>query len=386
MSSDHTPWFVFAGGGTGGHLYPALSVVDQLRGFDRPMDVTFFCTSRPIDGEVLGKMRVESHPLSVRPFSTRPWQWAGFLYHWRRSVTECMQAFRRRPPAVVVGAGGYASGPPVEAALRLRIPAFLLNPDAVPGRANRHFAARPRLTGIFAQWDITRTYFPPSAPVWVMGCPVREGFRPRSPAERADTLRSFDLESDRPTLLVTGASQGARTINEALMLLAEEIARTEWQVLHLSGKDDRQRVERCYAEAGLPARVLTFTDRMPEAMSASDLIVARAGASSLAEITSTGIPAILLPYPYHRDEHQRHNGQQLVDGGAALMMRDTKDAASNATALRPLLNKLMTQGELRGRMKESSLRMGRPKAARQIAGRLAESAGWDVARFVRLAG
>jgi UDP-N-acetylglucosamine--N-acetylmuramyl-(pentapeptide) pyrophosphoryl-undecaprenol N-acetylglucosamine transferase len=433
------PWFVFAGGGTGGHLFPALSVVEWLRTGDA-VDVSFFCTQRPIDRDILGAAGVEALPLSVRPLPSRPWRWPAFLWHWRRSVGRCMAAFRHRRPGVVVGAGGYASGPPVHAALKLKIPTFLLNPDAVPGQANKHLARRKALSGIFAQWPITLKHFPSGAPVAVCGCPVRAAFlecrpdaRPFSPVadrynaespgealvphrfvrpemqvglpDQRTARESFGLRPDVHMLLVTGASQGARTVNEAMMRLGGAVAKAGWQVLHLSGAADRERVEQAYSQADgsqrspaaapqtradmsaqprgpAPPRpgatgphvVLPFVDRMAEAMVASDLILSRAGASSLAEILAVGRPCILLPYPFHRDRHQWHNGQVLVDAGAAVMLEDRRDATATAAELEPILTELMTDHARRERMAQAARALGRPGAARQIAVMLAEAA------------
>lgn len=378
MSSK--PWFVFAGGGTGGHLFPALSVVEALQTGGEPADVAFFCTQRPIDAEILGRAGVEAVPQVVRPMPARLWGIPGFLLRWRQAVGACMIRFSRRRPAAVVGAGGYASGPPVEAALRLGIPAFLLNPDAVPGKANRHMARRG-ISGIFVQWEVSRQHFPSRAPIHVTGCPVRAAFRARlaegaaRPAARAGALASFGLDADRPMLLVTGASQGARTINEAVLALAAQVAGAGWQILHLSGQADLESVTRGYAEvaagrAGFRYQVLAFTDRMPEAMAAADLIISRAGASSLAEIQAVGKPSILFPYPYHKDRHQWHNAEVLVQAQAAELIDDHKDAAANARDLAPVLGRLLADGQLRERMGQAALALDHPTAGADIAARL----------------
>lgn len=375
-----TPWFVFAGGGTGGHLFPALAVVESLRVCGEPAEVSFFCTQRPIDRDILAKSEVEAVPQVVIPVPamTKPWLWPGFYLKWRESVRACLRRFRARRPAVVVGAGGYASGPPVHAAIQLGIPAFLLNPDAVPGKANRHMARSGRLAGIFAQWEVTRRHFPAGAPVVVTGCPVRKDFGLRiadfaaGDAARNRALASFGLEPGRRTLLVTGASQGARTINAAIVALAPMIAAAEWQILHLSGVVDQERVRQAYAtlagrEPGFRYRVLAFTDQMPEAMSASELIVSRAGASSLAEIQAVGKPSILFPYPYHKDRHQWHNAQVLVDARAAVLIDDAKDAELNARALRPVLESLLNDDARRASMGQAAHRLNRPAAGQVIA-------------------
>jgi len=290
--------------------------------------------------------------------------------------------FERRRPAAVIGAGGYASGPPVHAALRMGIPTFLLNPDAVPGRANRYLAGRPGLTGVFAQWAVTRKYLPSDAPFEVTGCPVRLAFRAARGADRRAVLESFGLGPTLRTLLVTGASQGARSINEAFALLAGRLDWTGWQILHLAGQADAPRMAEAYATlAGRsgPAvpktRVLPFTDRMGEAMAVADLIVSRAGASTLAEIQAAGKPCILLPYPYHRDQHQRHNAMVLVEAGAAELVEDAKDGAFNADRLEPVLRELMADDGRRERMGRLAMTLDRPGSAEAIAVRLLAAAG-----------
>lgn len=376
--------------------------------------MSFFCTQRPIDREILGKADVEAIPQVVSPVPAlrKPWFWPGFYLRWRQSVRACAARFRERRPAAVVGAGGYASGPPVQAALAMGIPAFLLNPDAVPGKANRHLGRKKGMAGIFAQWDVTRQYFPAGLPVVVTGCPVRrafrqcveemrneldggtEGLRDRGSEGQGDKgargqgeesgrgrhgmssvgaiLESFGLEAGRRTLLVTGASQGARTINEAVVVLAPSIAAAGWQILHLAGAAERERVAEAYGRLaggaeGLRYNVLAFTDRMPEAMAACDLIVSRAGASSLAENQAVGKPSILMPYPFHKDRHQWHNAQVLVNAGAAVLIDDAKDGGLNAQALRPVLETLMRDEARREAMGRAARGLDRPRASEMIA-------------------
>jgi UDP-N-acetylglucosamine--N-acetylmuramyl-(pentapeptide) pyrophosphoryl-undecaprenol N-acetylglucosamine transferase len=368
------PWFVFAGGGTGGHLFPALGIVEHLRQQQLDISITFFCTNRPIDQEILGKASISAVPQSVQPIPAVKWRWPGFLWHWQRSIAACARAFRERRPALVVGAGGYASDPPIRAALRLGIPAFLLNPDAVPGQANRRVAHRKGIEAVFAQWPASKTHFPQNAPLVVTGCPVRSAFRKIGTEEVEAIRQQLDLAPDRPTLLVTGASQGARTINEAMTRLAGGLPKS-WQVLHLSGPADRLQVEQGYRQGGISARVIAFTDRMPMAMAAADLIVSRAGASTLAEILAVGKPSVLLPYPYHKDQHQKLNAQVLVDAGASEMIIDQKDAQLNARELAPLLAGLMTDPHKRQAMGQAARSLDRPEAAQTIVRRLCAAAG-----------
>lgn len=369
MSDSNRPWFVFAGGGTGGHLCPALAIVHELRQRDGRVDVSFLCTDRPIDKKILGEAGVDAVPQSVRPFSTKPWRWPGFLVAWQRAIGKCKSLFRRRRPAVVVGAGGYGSDPPVRAALGLGVPTAILNPDVLPGRANRRLGRQ--VCRIFAQWEPSAEYFPGAAGFRAWGCPVRSGFLGGREGLRQSGLARFELQPHFHTLLTTGASQGARTINEAMVTLAPEIARLDnWQILHLSGSADVDRLRAAYRAAGVRATVLAFTEHMPEAMAVAALAVSRAGASTLAELTAVGLPSILMPYPFHRDEHQLRNAKVLADAGAGVIVPDRIEAQGNVTALRSALLPLLQDTPRLAAMADAARRLGRPDAARQIAAEL----------------
>lgn len=369
LSDNSRPWFVFAGGGTGGHLCPALAVVHALRQLDGRVDVSFLCTDRPIDRQILGEAGVEAIPQSVRPFSTKPWRWPGFFLAWRGAIGASGSLFRRRRPAVVIGTGGYGSDPPVRAALRDGIPTAILNPDLVPGRANQRLGQR--VGRIFAQWEPSAEFFPGAAGFRSWGCPVRPSFLADRQGLRQSGFARFELQPHFRTLLTTGASQGARTINEAMIALAPDFALLgDWQILHLSGAADVDRLRAAYKTAGLPATVLAFTEHMPEAMAVADLAVSRAGASTLAELTAVGLPSVLLPYPFHRDEHQLRNARVLADAGAAEILRDRIDTGENSAALRLTLLSLMRDAARLAGMADAARRLGRPDAARQIAAEL----------------
>ena len=292
---NETPRIVFAGGGTGGHLYPPLAVAVALRVRLPGSRIAFHCTHRPIDRRILESSGFEVVPQKVQALRTgRPWTWPSFLAAWVSERRACRRAFDADRPAVVVGTGGFASGPPVVEAHRAGIPTALLNPDVIPGRANRYLASRA--DAVFVQWDESRRWFAGHHGLQVTGCPVRTDF---CRADRSTGIALFGLNPERKTLLVTGASLGARTVNEAVVALRDELAMREgWQLLHITGTGDHETVVAAYAGHSLPARVLAFTDRMADALAAADLVVARAGASSLAEITALGRPSVLMPVSY----------------------------------------------------------------------------------------
>lgn len=362
------PNFVFAGGGTGGHLYPGLAVADALTTIAPQAQITFLTTDRPLDRDLLAKTTYAQVEQGVRPFALNPAAFTRFALAWYRSRREAAARLRELQPRAVLGLGGYAAGPAVVEAQRLAIRAAILNPDAIPGRANRLLARRCDL--VVQQWEASARHFPSSARLATWGCPIRAAFERATPQEGR---RAFGLDASRKTLLVTGASQGARTINQAVQRIWPEFARNhgDWQLLHLSGALDEAQTRAAYAQAGVAAQVVAFTHEMAAALAAADLVISRAGASTLAELTTLGKPSILLPYPFHRDMHQSANARVLVEAGAATLIDDQRDALANAA---PLLRALEHYADdaVRAEASAAARRLARPDAASRVAGWLLE--------------
>ncbi|MBI4716192.1 MAG: UDP-N-acetylglucosamine--N-acetylmuramyl-(pentapeptide) pyrophosphoryl-undecaprenol N-acetylglucosamine transferase [Planctomycetes bacterium] len=352
-----------AGGGTGGHLYPALAVAAALRKHLPQLRVLVFGTQRAIDQRVLGGADCELVPQSLSPPRAAPWRWPRFLLDIRRAGALCRERFGRARPRLVLGTGGFASVPAVREAARLGIPTALLNPDALPGKANRLLARWA--DAVFVQWPDTEAHLPRGCPVRAVGCPVRPEF---IRADRSAAMVRFGLDPARKTLLVTGASQGARTINDAVVALRGFLGSFgDWQILHLTGEQDWERVRRACADRPLPWVALPYTDQMAEALAAADLVISRAGASTLAELTALGRASVLMPYPFHRDMHQTRNARCLERRGAACLVPDAVDPAANAAALQAVLASLMSDACRREAMAAAAARMGRPDAAQAIA-------------------
>lgn len=362
------PGYVFAGGGTGGHLYPGLAVAAALRERDRDASITFFTTQRALDRDLLAGTSYAQVEQPVHPFTVHPLKIPGFLWAWRRSVAAAKAFLRANRTQAVLGLGGYAAGPPMVAAHALGIRTALLNPDAIPGRANRHLARHTDL--VVLQWEMSRQHFGAGTRCDVLGCPIRAQFAQPDPAEGR---RQFGLDADRPVLLVTGASQGARTVNRVMMRVwpTFHAAHPAWQLLHLSGPADEAEVRGAYAAAGCPAQVLSFTHDMPLALAAADLVVARAGASTLAELTALGKPAVLFPYPYHRDRHQHANAGVLVAAGCAIMLEDLIDPGANEGPLRAALEQVEGEAQRR-KMGAAAEQLGSIRAADDVARWLCE--------------
>ncbi len=223
---------------------------------------------------------------------------------------------------------------------RASVPTALLNPDAVPGKANRMLAAKADV--IFTQFESTRAAFAPGLHprVQCVGCPVRRGL---IGGDRAAALAHFGLRTGRRTLLIFGGSLLAEALGEAVGRLAGDLARfaETWQLLHISASPRAGEIEQAVKEAGVAIRTQGYCDRMDLAYAAADLVLARSGAVTVAELAATGTPAVLMPYPHHADRHQLLNARALVDGGGAVVCEDRIDPAATAEALRAVLLPLL---------------------------------------------
>ena len=368
--------FAFAGGGTGGHLLPGLAVAEALREKCPQAQIHFFITYRPIDEQILQPTGYLYTKQWVEPFSLNLWGFLSFAYGLLSSTRDAAGSLAVLRPAAVLGMGGYAAAPVCRTARRLKIPVALLNPDAAPGRANRWLASRAQK--IFAQWDRTIDFFrrQTKAQVLVTGCPVRKQI---FSATKADGLRKFDLQAGKRVLLVPGGSPGAMNVNRTVIELLPELDRfaDRWQILHLTGPGKLEVVQQAYQQAGLKIhyKLVDFTLDMPAALAAADLVLSRAGASSLAEFTARRLPAVLMPYPYDRDQHQLANAECLADAGAAIIVRDRCDCRANAEAVGGVLLGLMASQEKLAQMSAAYEPLFKPYAAGEIAQQLLHLAG-----------
>ena len=365
--------FVFAGGGTGGHLLPGLVVAKALQQRCPAAKVHFFVTYRPIDEQILTQTGYSFTKQAVEPFSLSPWGFLTFSYGLLSSIRDAAKALAILRPAAVLGMGGFAAGPMGRVAGKLKVPLGLLNPDAQPGRANRWLAKRAEK--IFVQWDRTAKALArrSDAEVLVTGCPLRKEI---FSATRQAGIEKFGLRADKKVLLVPGGSQGAMNVNWTVVELLgrlDEFA-DQWQILHLSGRGKLDVVRQGYeqAKAGINYRLVDFTTEMPEALAAADVVLSRAGASSLAEFTARRLPAVLMPYPYGRDQHQTANARALADAGAAVIVRDRCEAKANASAVGKVLLGLMGSEEKRAAMSAAYEPLFKTDAAGQVAEELLE--------------
>jgi UDP-N-acetylglucosamine--N-acetylmuramyl-(pentapeptide) pyrophosphoryl-undecaprenol N-acetylglucosamine transferase len=341
---------VFAGGGTGGHLFPALAVADAIAKLRPGLRIEFVGARRGLESRLVPRAGYPLHtlPLSGLKGASVPARilaaaGAGL------GVLRCVAAFLGRRPSLVIGVGGYASGPAVVAAWLLRVPRMLMEQNHFPGATNRFLAPRADLVCVPSEAARARL----NGHGVVTGNPVRAAFSAIGPAP----------SGERVSLLVFGGSRGARSINravvEALPRLAEAVPGLT--IVHQTGEAERDAVAAAYGQfPSLPSTVLAFIDDMPRRLAEAELVVCRAGATTLAELAAAGRPAILVPYPHAADDHQRLNAEAVRDAGGAVVLPDGAPVAGEIVALgadRPL----------RLRMATAMKTLARPDAASRIA-------------------
>ena len=323
---------VIACGGTGGHLFPGLAVAEVLR--ERGHEVLLFISEKEVDAlavEGRSEFRIEKLPTVALPSPFSPAILA-FVRRFNESLSLCRAIFRKFNPQVVLGMGGFTSTAPVIAGRMRGVPTFIHESNAVPGKANRHTARFVR--AVLLGFRECASFFPRTQTEFT-GTPIRSSLHR---IDRRASLEKLGLQPDLATLLVMGGSQGASGINQALIKVMPLLQGAPLQVIHLAGTRDARLLEDNYRRENIPAHVAAFHHQMEEIYSAVDLVIARSGAASLAELAAFGLPSLLIPYPYAADDHQTRNAEIFVRAKAAFLVKESElSMESLADKIRDLL-------------------------------------------------
>lgn len=350
---------VFAGGGSGGTIAPGIAVAERLEDLAPNVECVFLCSDRAIDASMLSWASMLYYPLPARIPGRSPVGVLRFVRAWR--ATRRMARPHLSSDAQVVALGGFVAPPVVAEARAHGLPVTLLNLDAVAGRANRWIAQRAEEILTSVACDLPGASEP-------IGVPLRNAvLAQRSPEESRSSL---GLDPAQKTLLVTGASQGARSLNTFMVRYLQEHAQTlaDWQVVHLTGSGtSRDELRAAYLKAGVVAQVLEFLDQMGDAWGAADLALSRGGASSLAEIAANKVPAVIAPYPWHADQHQVANAQHLLKIGGVTLVEDAISPSSNLVTIGETLQSLLQDSSQRDAMKRALEAQPPTDAALEIA-------------------
>jgi UDP-N-acetylglucosamine--N-acetylmuramyl-(pentapeptide) pyrophosphoryl-undecaprenol N-acetylglucosamine transferase len=352
---------VMAGGGTGGHLFPGIAVAEELTRTNEAMEVCFIGTVRGIEASIVP---MEGYPIKYLRaegvVGKTLFRTVKAIAKTSLSIIDSYHLLKGIRPDALVGLGGYASFGPVLTGSLMSIPTVIMEQNSVPGVANR-FLGRI-VDAVCVTYHESISFFPKSK-TFVTGNPVRKRILT---AKKADAYELFGLEKGKFTIFVFGGSSGARKINNTLCGAFTHLhdIKDKIQFLHQTGKDDFEAVRETYRKWGFKGTVTAFVHQMPEAYAAADLVISRAGATTLAELTAVGRPAILIPYPYAAGHHQELNAQRLAEMGAARIILD-RDMDSEI--LSKNIKELYENPEMRMEMERASRALGKPDAAQKVA-------------------
>lgn len=359
---------LIAGGGTGGHVFPGLAIARALERL-ADVEIVFAGSPRGLEARVVPEHGYALELLEVEPMKGGGPQRAirGALIA-AKAMRQVQGIIRRLRPSAVLGVGGYAAGPAALACVSQRIPLAILEPNSALGLTNRLLA--PFAKRAYIAWAETRRHFK-GGKARLYGVPLRQGFEPRAYAPSSSGARR---------VLVLGGSQGAQALNEVLPRAVARVAREArvagLTVVHQTGRDREGSVREAYARGGVrDVEVLAFIDGIAERIAASDLVIARSGASTVAEIAAIGRAAVFVPFPHAADDHQAKNALALAAiGGAICVRQEAADEARLADEIAALLG----DDARRVRMADAAREHGRPRAADDIARDLLELAGIGV--------
>jgi len=356
---------VLTGGGTGGHIYPAIAVAQKLKTDEDIKKLYYIGCSANMERDITQKENIEFLPVIISGMPRK----TGFgLIKWFfelfKAVIQSIKHLYRIKPDVILGTGGYVSGPVLLAAIILKIPFVIHESDAHPGMANRWLA--PAAKYVSVSFEQAKKYIN-SKNIKINGNPVRENF---NAINREVALSSLNLTPNKKTLLVIGGSQGARTINNALIGAVQKLTcEHNFQVIHQTGKKNIEEYTKQLSEVwqdftACPDYVLRpYFDDMSIPLASADMAISRAGSLSISELNLSGLPSILIPYPYAASDHQRFNAKAMEEAGAAIYLEDSE---CNSEKLIFCILELFNNPDKLLKMREINKSLAKPESAKNI--------------------
>lgn len=356
---------ILSGGGTGGHIYPAVSIGKEIEKQYNDAEILFIGTEKGLESNIVPKEGFNLMKIKVRGFERK--LSFGNVAAVKESFTSLFRVARvikEFKPDIVIGTGGYVCGSVLLAAALMGVPTLIHEQNAFPGVTNKILA---RFVDVIAvNFPEAKKYFPQNNKVIVTGNPIRSNMLNIS---REEGLKEFGFSKELPVVLVVGGSRGAKRLNESVLLLAKEcVEKKSFQMLHMTGETQYEDIVKLFSSEGIAMdteylKVMPYIHKMPYALAASDIVISRCGASTLSEITALGKPSILVPYPYATDNHQEYNARALEKNGAAIVILE-RDL--NSEILYDEVVDMLNKKEKAIQMKSKSKELGRLDAAYAI--------------------
>jgi len=348
------------GGGTGGHIYPALAFIRYVQKIQPDSEFLYVGTHRGLENKIVPETGISFKTIKIQGFKRKlSFENIKTVQLFVESIKRSKEILREFKPDVVIGTGGYVSGSVVYAAARMKIPTIVHEQNSVPGITNKFLSRFADKVGIC--FPDAAQYFPESKTVLVGNPRAQEV----ATSGKSEVLEQYGLLPDIPTVLIFGGSQGALKINQAVIQALPQFSQKEYQVLYASGDRYYNEISEKF-DVGKISRNLSlqpYIKNMTDVMANVDLLIARAGATSIAEFTALGLPGILIPSPYVTNDHQTKNAQSLVNAGAVKMIAD---ADLTGDKLVEAVDEIMNDPEKRERMAKASRQEGIPDAAERL--------------------
>lgn len=358
---------IVSGGGTGGHIYPALTLIHAIQKKCKDFKVLYVGTKVGLEADIVPKAGIDFETIRVRGLERKlSMENVTTIVQSVQSLWTARKIVKSFAPDLAIGTGGYVCGPILLAASLLKVPTMIQEQNVIPGITNKILSKF--VDRIAVGYEAAALHFPAAKAIYT-GNPIRSDVMT---ADRTEALKALGLQEGKKTILISGGSRGARSINQAMLGVHKHFAgRDGVQLLHVTGKNEYnavlEKLQRQSIDLAGCGNIMIkpYLYDMPKALAAADLAVFRAGAIGLAELTARGIPSILIPYPYAAENHQEHNALALKRAGAAEMVLD-RDL--NAEKLIGFLEDLLCKEGKLLEMAKASKALGRPEAAGRIAG------------------
>lgn len=351
---------IIAGGGTGGHIFPGIAIAEEIKRRDTQAGITFIGTERGIEASLIPREGYPLKYLSVEGIVGKSvLKKAKASLKMLFSIYEAYKLLRDIRPDALVGVGGYASFSPVLAAHFMSIPTMIMEQNTVPGLTNKLLGRI--VDAVCLTYHESLSAFP-SYKTFVTGNPIRPSILT---GNRDAAYQLFGLEKGKFTIFVFGGSTGARAINNAVCDAFNYMSdlKDKIQFLHQTGSNGYEAAREAYRKCGFKGTVAAFVHQMPEAYAVADLVISRAGATTITELTSVGRPAVLIPYPYAAGNHQEANARRLTEMGAARLISEQD---LNGDTLSSNIRDLFADNNLRADMQKANKSLGRPDAAKKV--------------------
>lgn len=348
--------FLFAGGGTGGHLYPAIAVAEEIKKLKPEAEILFVGSKNKIEGDVVPKLGFKFKSIIVRGFS-RKISYKTFLFPLYLIISLLQSLFiaMKFKPKVALGTGGYVAGPVIWAASVMGSKVILVEPNSYPGITTR--LLEKYADEVHINFEYTKQFLRRQNILKLTGNPIRSSLKI---TDKREALKRFNLTESKKTLLILGGSLGAQSINIAVEKNLDNLLKNQIQLIWQVGKNYYDNYSKYHSQE---CRVIAFIENMSEAFSACDLVIARAGASTISEIALLGLPTVLIPSPNVAENHQYHNAKALADNNAAILIEDK----NLEKELYDIIIKALFDESMLDDLKINIKKFAKPNASNQIA-------------------